>query len=171
MKTFESLRERILDLYGNKRYEEALSLVQANFASFPDHRATVNYWIACFLALVGKRDEAIASLESGLTEGSWWAEPVLRGDRDLVDPVVATLPEVDRRVREPMEGVRGRGWAARRHPCRPRGESKVGRIAGRRGSGERGRGSVASGVHPGLHDRRAGAWSVHQLGPRRPQLV
>lgn len=83
MKTFESFRERILNLYGEKRYEEALSLVQANFASFADHRATVNYWIACFLALVGREDEAIASLEAGLTEGSWWGEPVLRGDPDL----------------------------------------------------------------------------------------
>jgi hypothetical protein len=83
MRTFESFRERILDLYGEKRYENALSLVQANLASFPDHRATVDYWIACFLALVGRADEAIATLESGLTAGSWWAEPILRGDPDL----------------------------------------------------------------------------------------
>jgi len=81
--TFNAFRDRILDLYGNKRYEEALSLVQTNLASFHDHRATVTYWRACFLALVGREDEAIECLESALAEGSWWAEPVLTGDPDL----------------------------------------------------------------------------------------
>src|SRR3954468_22818070 len=43
----------------------------------------------CCIVLVRRGDEAVARLEAGLAEGSWWAEPVLRGDPDL-EPIRST---------------------------------------------------------------------------------
>lgn len=89
MDTFEALSARVLKLYGSKQYDAALSLVETNTALFADHRATFSYWTACFLAIMGRGDEAVARLEAGLAEGSWWAEPMLRGDPDL-EPIRST---------------------------------------------------------------------------------
>ncbi|MBK8027589.1 MAG: hypothetical protein IPK19_40975 [Chloroflexi bacterium] len=82
---FDALRDSIFALYHQGEFAEALSLVEREspVLKLPPQAATSVYWRACFLALLGRPDDALAALQSGLRQGYWWPDRLLRGDSDL----------------------------------------------------------------------------------------
>jgi predicted esterase len=77
---FEAIKTKVFDLYGQQRYREALELSRR---IQDDHRATGSYWSACFLSLMGKTEDAFASLDRALDSGAWWSPLTLERDPDL----------------------------------------------------------------------------------------
>ena len=71
------------DFYGERRYAEALTLARDASGRSPEHRATISFWIACLLSVMGEHDDAVAVLADGIERGEWWSEGRLRGDPDL----------------------------------------------------------------------------------------
>jgi tetratricopeptide (TPR) repeat protein len=69
-------------------YERAIEIVSAGFDDHPDH-ASIHYQLACYLALAGRRDEAIEHLKQAYTGDprtrEWAADDVdLESIRDAV---------------------------------------------------------------------------------------
>jgi predicted esterase len=103
--TFDSLRAEVFRLYAARDWTGALDLLRdadARFAA-PPQIARVIYWRACFLALLGRADEAIKSLQEGLSRGVWWSPMQLRGDGDLAalqadTDFIAIVEECERRL-------------------------------------------------------------------------
>jgi predicted esterase len=83
--TFPQLRGEVFRLHGLQDWQGALELLDMQSSSFdvPAEVARILYWRACFLALMGRGGEAIATLEGGLQQGYWWSVPALRSDPDL----------------------------------------------------------------------------------------
>ncbi|MCS6883015.1 MAG: hypothetical protein RMK84_18075 [Oscillochloridaceae bacterium] len=96
------LRAQVFALYKQGAWSEALALLAPIRPAEPAEAATVIFWRACFLTLLGRREEALGALEEGLRQGLWWAEQRLRFDPDLQalqgDPALeAVLDECARR--------------------------------------------------------------------------
>jgi len=87
---YDSLFEAVLPPYEERRYAEALARLDAADEDFGVFSSDVTYIRACLQALVGRPEQALATLEAGLAEGQWWSEHLLRGDDDL-----ATVTELD----------------------------------------------------------------------------
>lgn len=83
--TLVQLRKRIFELYDQKQWQEALSLIDEHSQrlSRPSDIARLVYWKACFLSLMGMYEQALESLQEGLRAGLWWSEMRLRQDDDL----------------------------------------------------------------------------------------
>jgi predicted esterase len=80
---FDEVAGAVVRLYGERRYAEALTLARDASGRFPKRRATISFWIACLLSLIGEHDDAVAVLADGIERGEWWSEGRLRGDADL----------------------------------------------------------------------------------------
>jgi predicted esterase len=80
---FVASRARLLDLYAQDRYPEALDLALGAVARFPDHGAEVRYWEACMRAADGDTEGALAALREGLDRGMWWRPEFVQNDPDL----------------------------------------------------------------------------------------
>lgn len=82
---FTALRDQVFALYAQRAWQEALVLLdQVTPAWFaPAEAASIVFWQTCFLALLGRSDAALDTLEAGLQQGLWWAEQRLRLDPDL----------------------------------------------------------------------------------------
>lgn len=82
---FAALRDQVFALYAQHAWQEALALLEqatpARFASA--EAASIVFWQTCFLALLGRADAALDTLDAGLQQGLWWAEQRLRLDPDL----------------------------------------------------------------------------------------
>lgn len=110
---FPNLRAQVFALYEQQAWAEALVLLEQHAPAFaePSEAASVVFWQACFRSLLGRTDEALDTLESGLGRGLWWAEQRLRFDPDLqplqglprLDGIIATCrtrcAEAERHVR------------------------------------------------------------------------
>jgi predicted esterase len=72
--TFDQLRQELLFLYEAGTYADALNLVNAKAASFPEQLARTTFWKMCLLSLNGRLDEALSTFRQGLDHGVWWAE-------------------------------------------------------------------------------------------------
>jgi hypothetical protein len=107
---FNDLTDRVFKLYAGGEHASGLSLAESGFEQFPNRRATLTYWCACFKSLLGNPASALDDLKDGLAAGLWWAEPTLREDADLdgvrqLDAFAALLAESGRRWREAMSGA------------------------------------------------------------------
>ena len=110
MGNFDDLTDRVFELYTGGEHASALSLAESGFEQFPNRRATLTYWCACFKSLLGDPASVLEDLKDGLAAGLWWAEPMLREDADLdgvrqLDAFAAILAESGRRWREAMSGA------------------------------------------------------------------
>lgn len=65
---FDTLRDQIVARYAQHAWQEALALLdQATPALFtPAEAAAIVFWRTCFLALLGRSDAALATLDAGL---------------------------------------------------------------------------------------------------------
>jgi predicted esterase len=80
---FDEVAGAVFRLYGERRYAEALTLARHASERFPERGATISFWAACLLSLLGEHDNAVAVLADGIERGDWWSEGRLRGDPDL----------------------------------------------------------------------------------------
>jgi predicted esterase len=75
--TFDGLRARVLQLHGEKRYQQALDLIEISSKEFPDRSWYVYYWRACFHSLLENYDAAIDDLEHSMENGGFWSKEFL----------------------------------------------------------------------------------------------
>jgi len=86
--TFHELTDQIVALYHQKKFEEALQLIEEHLNSFPEQAARLTFWRMCFLSLIGRSNNVISVFQQGLDSGLWWhaelfADPDLNAVRDL----------------------------------------------------------------------------------------
>jgi predicted esterase len=80
--TFRTRRERVLALFEEGRYGDALAQARGLRKQFPT-RGEIPFWMACALCRLGRADDALATLRAGLDDGIWWPSGWLRDDDDL----------------------------------------------------------------------------------------
>jgi predicted esterase len=80
--TFNAVARRVLALYGEARYGEALGLVDAAFRDHPEEDGRLTFWKACLLGISGRPEEALQALREGMERRLWWA-PEMLADTDL----------------------------------------------------------------------------------------
>jgi predicted esterase len=78
-----ALNDRVFALYGEGRLAEALDAVDEESAALPGWRSRTTYWRASLLSSLGRPDESLAALRSGLDAGLWWRPDWLTTDHDL----------------------------------------------------------------------------------------
>jgi dienelactone hydrolase len=96
--TFQQLTDALVRLYDQRKYAEALELVEQNADHFPVQRARTTFWRMCLLSLSGRPNDMISLFRQGLDSGLWWAEQQFVVETDF-DPV-RELPEFKQLVAE-----------------------------------------------------------------------
>src|SRR5215207_906062 len=86
--TFRELTDQMVALYHQKKFEEALQLIEQHLTSFPEQAARLTFWRMCFLSLAGRSEHVLSAFRQGLDSGLWWHEglfsdPYLNAVRDL----------------------------------------------------------------------------------------
>lgn len=87
---FRELTDKMVLLYTEGRYADALHLVEQNADQFPEQVARTTFWKMCLLSLSNRPDDVISVFRQGLDSGLWWAESQFE-DSDL--NAVRDLPE------------------------------------------------------------------------------
>ena len=64
--TFRELTDQIVALYHQKKFEEALQLIEEHLNSFPEQAARLTFWRMCFLSLIGRSNDVISVFQQGL---------------------------------------------------------------------------------------------------------
>jgi predicted esterase len=93
--TFRELTDRMVSLSTERKYADALQLVEQNADQFPEQSARTTFWKMCLLSLCGRPDNVLSIFQEGLDSGLWWAKI------QFVDPdldAVRELPEFRRLV-------------------------------------------------------------------------
>lgn len=80
---FLELQDLVFRLYREGKYEEVLEASLQAESEFPEQRPKTTYWIACMQSMLGRGDEAVGTLHSGLSDGLWWSPQRLRNESDL----------------------------------------------------------------------------------------
>jgi dienelactone hydrolase len=93
--TFRELTDKMMLLYTERKYADALQFLEQNAERFPVQAARTTFWKMCLLSLSGRSEEVISVFQKGLDAGYWWAEGQFR-DPDLDS--VRDLPEFKRLV-------------------------------------------------------------------------
>lgn len=83
---FHAFADQVFAAHERGDFQEGLQAVRAAADRFPDRAESLAYWEACFLARLGRPDEALATLRHALVRGLWWDPAMLERDPDL-DPV------------------------------------------------------------------------------------
>jgi dienelactone hydrolase len=91
--TFREVTDRLVALYGEGKFEEALPMIEAHLDAFPEQKARMVFWRMCLLSLSNRLEETISVFRRGLESGLWW-QPELFADPDL--NAVRDLPEFQR---------------------------------------------------------------------------
>jgi dienelactone hydrolase len=91
--TFREVTDRLIALYGEKKFEEALVMIEEHLDAFPEQKSRMVFWRMCLLSLSNHPEETISTFRQGLDAGLWW-QPELFADPDLNS--VRDLPEFQR---------------------------------------------------------------------------
>lgn len=86
--TFHELTDQMVALYHQKKFDDALQLIEGHLNAFPEQAARLTFWRMCFLSLLGRSEEVLAVFQQGLDSGLWWhtelfSDPDLNAVRDL----------------------------------------------------------------------------------------
>jgi len=79
---FEACRSRVIRLYREEGYAEALQVVLNAAPRFPEHASEIALWQACLHSVTGAPDKALDDLRIALNNGCCWHPATLR-DPDL----------------------------------------------------------------------------------------
>lgn len=79
---FADLSHKLLDLYLEGSYREALQLVDQGRREFPDEDQTLTWFEGCLLGVSGESDRSLEVFEKGLDRGLGW-HPKMLLDPDL----------------------------------------------------------------------------------------
>lgn len=93
--TFRELRDKMMLLYTDGKFADALQIVEQNADRFPEQSAMTTFWKLCLLSLCNRPDDVMSVFRQGLDSGLWWAENLF-ADPDL--NAVRDLPEFKRLV-------------------------------------------------------------------------
>jgi predicted esterase len=91
---FTRVATEVFRLHTIKAYGQALALVEAAGAQFPEDWGQLAYWRLCLLALLGRPEDALSTMRDAMGAGYWWSDTLLHGDPDLV--TLRSLPEFER---------------------------------------------------------------------------
>jgi predicted esterase len=91
--TFREVTDQLIALYGEKKFEDALQLIEAHLDAFSEQKARMVFWRMCLLSLSNRHADVISVFQQGLDAGLWW-QPELFDDPDL--KAVHDLPEFKR---------------------------------------------------------------------------
>lgn len=80
---FSKVEARIFDVHDRGEFDDGLRLTRSANGRFPERRARIRYWEACFLSLLGSPEESLSLLRAGLDQRMWWAPEWLSTDPDL----------------------------------------------------------------------------------------
>src|SRR5687767_3955525 len=80
--TFREVTDQLIALYGEKKFEDALQLIEAHLDAFPEQKARMVFWRMCLLSLSNRHADVISVFQQGLDAGLWW-QPELFDDPDL----------------------------------------------------------------------------------------
>jgi predicted esterase len=82
---YDALFAAVYPLYQEGRYAEALTRLDEDPGDLAEWSAMVTEIRACLLALTGRTDAALATLQGGLDAGEWWDPHMLDRDPDLAE--------------------------------------------------------------------------------------
>ena len=91
--SFDELTDKMVSLYQEGKYANALEIVEQNAGRFPEQSARTTFWRMCLLSLCNRPQNAIAVFQQGLDSSLWWHEELF-SDPDL--NAVRELPEFKR---------------------------------------------------------------------------
>jgi predicted esterase len=97
---FAELQDRLINLYTDGKYVDALALVERHAGNFPEQAARTTFWRMCLLSLTNRPDDVLSVFREGLEAGLWWSEVVFI-DSDL--DAVRELPEFQNLMRISQE--------------------------------------------------------------------
>src|SRR5712692_7528199 len=80
---FQYYRDQIFDLYGARKYREALAVAFQAKEKFPERKAKTSYWIGCLQSRLGELGDALQTLEKASKNGAWWSDQALLIEPDL----------------------------------------------------------------------------------------
>jgi predicted esterase len=75
-------RAQLLGLYNQRRYRDALDLLEREWESFPQ-KGLMYHWKMCLAAQAGEPTVAIQAFREALDHGHWYPETLVREDEDL----------------------------------------------------------------------------------------
>ena len=78
-----SLQHDLFELYGEKKYAEALNLLRRQFGTFPEHRDMLMYFRACLESVTGEGERALTTLEEIVSGGGCVPGGLLEQESDL----------------------------------------------------------------------------------------
>ncbi|HZD24403.1 MAG TPA: hypothetical protein VE569_13550 [Acidimicrobiia bacterium] len=108
---FRELSRKVVDLYVEGSYEQALALVDEGRKKFPDEDSALTWFEACLLGVSGEPQRALEVLQAGLDRSLGW-HPQMLTDPDLDS--VRTLDGWE--SFETRSAARVEKWAAKRPP-------------------------------------------------------
>jgi len=80
---FLTLKNKLLELYYERKYKEALKVAKMAYEKFKDRITDTTFWLACFNSLLKNKDEAIIILKNALDNGIWWSPQLLMSETDF----------------------------------------------------------------------------------------
>jgi len=83
--TYKEMRERAGELYQQKKYAEAATLLETMVGRFPDHVRANTYNLAAMRVLLGEYDKALQVLQEGLRRGVFYG--LWDFERDVMAPL------------------------------------------------------------------------------------
>ena len=86
-RSYQEMRAQVVELYGAERFEEAAEILFQALDLYPDHMMANSMNLALMRVRVGKLEEAIEALASGLEHGIWY------GKYSFLDPVWTPMKE------------------------------------------------------------------------------
>ena len=75
--------EQMFSLYAERKFKEALAVVDQLSLAFPAEAAKTDFWRICLLSVSGDEQGALDAMMLAIGRGSWWSEQQLRSDSDL----------------------------------------------------------------------------------------
>lgn len=90
-RTYQDLRQELMQHYQAKEYSRALDLVESERANFPHDARDSTYWRTSLNALLGKQEEALHIFRESLDQGEWFPPIWMEREPDLVS--LQPLPE------------------------------------------------------------------------------
>ena len=91
--TFREFTDQMVVFYNERKFEDALRLIEEQREFFPEQATRTTFWRMCLLSLAGRSQDVLSVFQQGLDSGQWWSRELF-ADPDL--DAVRDLPEFQR---------------------------------------------------------------------------
>jgi predicted esterase len=91
--TFREFTDQMVVFYNERKFEDALRLIEEQREFFPEQATRTTFWRMCLLSLAGRSQDVLSVFQQGLDSGQWWSRELF-ADPDLA--AVRDLPEFQR---------------------------------------------------------------------------